>query len=349
MNELSKRGFLRLGAGAGALGLLSGRPLQAQSKQLSFNTYGGVYAKAVADSFIRSYTKTTGNPARAVVDTPSAALAKIGATMPRPEYDLYIGLAADTLRAADMGLIEELSSADLPALKQLLPVAVEPWGNKAVSFSISVAGFLYDKRKIPNPPRTWQEFAERTAAGAYGRSVSVPSASQASLIETCIYPINAAFGGTIDKPDPGFKQLKAMTPYITSYYTDLSQVVNQMSNGEVAIAVYSSSRSWVYMNQNDWAGFQIPSKGGILQSSQVMKVKNSSPEAWKLMNAFIDREGAQGFAVAMNSMVPNRDVTYPGVMAERVAAQEDVVAAPVRDLVRATPALIERWNKEIGG
>ncbi len=348
MSDFSKRDFLRMGASLGALSMFGMQSANAQAK-LKFNTYGGVYAKAVTDNFIGNYTRKTGGSAQAVVDMPSAALAKIAATRSSPEYDLYIGLAADTLRAAEMGLVEDLLPANLPALAQQLPVATAPWGNKAVSFSISVAGFLYDSRKIPNPPKTWAEFAERTAAGAYGRSVSLPSASQASLIETVIYPINAAFGGTLDKPDEGFKRISAMVPYIASYYTDLSQVVNQMANGEIAIAPYSSSRAWVFMNQNAWAGFQIPRKGGISQSSQVMKVKGSSPEAWKLMNAFIDQEGAQGFAIAMNSMVPNRQVKYPQQMAERIAPSDDIVVPPVRDIVRLTPALVERWNKEIGG
>jgi len=230
-----------------------------------------------------------------------------------------------------------------------MPEDPSQWNNKAVSFSLSRCGFLYDSRKIPNPPQTWEEFAVRTAAGEFGKSVSLPSASNSGVIETAIYPIANAFGGSITDPGIGFEKIAAMVPYVAHFYTDLSQVVNLMSNGEIAIAPYSSSRAWVYLNQNDWAGFQIPKKGAIAQSSQIMKVKNSPPEAWKLMNSFVDKEPAGIFAKMMNSMVPNTKVQYPESLLARVPAQEDIHYPPIREIMKNSASLIERWNKEIGG
>jgi len=346
---INKREFLKLGAGAGAMTVMGAGSLWAAGPRLTVNTYGGVYEAAVTENFINTYKTLTGGDAQAVVDVPSAALSKIAATMPKSDYDLYVGLANDTLRAIELDLVEELSPADLPALPDLMPEAVSQWDNKAVSFSLSVCGFLYDKRKIPNPPKTWEEFATRTAAGEFGRTVSMPSASNPGVIETAIYPIADAFGGSIANPAVGFEKIAAMLPYIANFFTDLSMVVNLMSNGEISIAPYSSSRAWVFQDKNEWAGFQIPRKGAIAQSSQVMKVKNSPAESWKLMNAFIDREPAGGFAKKMNSMVPNTKVQYPESLVSRVPAQEDILYPPIREIVKNSSALIEQWNREIGG
>lgn len=346
---INRREILKLGAGAGAMAMLGTGTVRAAGKRLTVNTYGGVYEAAVTENFINTYKTLTGGDAQAVVDVPSAALSKIAATMPTPDYDLYVGLANDTLRAIELDLVEELSPGDLPALPDLLPEATSQWDNKAASFSLSVCGFLYDKRKIPNPPQTWEEFATRTAAGEFGKTVCLPSASNPGVIETTIYPIADAFGGSIANPGVGFEKIAAMLPYVAVFFTDLSMVVNLMSNGEIAIAPYSSSRAWVFQDKNDWAGFQIPRKGAIAQSSQIMKVKNSPAEGWKLMNSFIDREPAGGFARKMNSMVPNTKVQYPESLISRIPAMEDVHYPPIREIAKNSSALIEQWNREIGG
>lgn len=350
MQRISKRHFLKLGAATGALALTGLPRLQAaELPKLTVNTYGGLYATAVNENFVAHYKAATGGAAEAVTDVPSAALSKIRATMPKPDYDLFVATANDTLRAIDLGLVEEIQPDKLPGLQNLMPEAYSQWGNKAISFSYGTGGFLYDTRKIANPPKTWAEFAERTAKGEFGRSVAVPSATQAGVLEAFVFPIVHAFGGTMAKPDVGFEKIAAMAPYVAKFYGDMSEVVNLMANGEISIATYVDGRSWAFVDKNPWANFIVPEKGGVFQSSQIMKVKGSPDNAWALMDAFINTEADEGFAKMIKYPMTNQAVTYPEAMAKRVTKPEDILYPPFAEIARLTPELIERWNKEIGG
>jgi spermidine/putrescine-binding protein len=346
---MNRRNLLKAGGALGAMALTGTGRLHAAAPKLTVNTYGGLYATAVNENFVAHYVKATGNEAEAVVDIPSAALSKIRATMPTPDYDLFVATANDTLRAIELDLVEEISADKLPDLANVPEPSFAQWGNKAVSFSYGTGGFLYDTRKIPNPPKDWVEFAERTAKGEFGRAVAIPSAKQAGVLEACVFPIVHSFGGTVESPDAGFAKLAAMTPYIAKYYADMSEVVQLMTTGEIAIAIYVDGRSWAFVDKNPWANFVVPAKGGVFQSSQIMKVKNSPAEAWQLMNSFINTEAAEGFVATIKYPVTNTKVRYPDSMANRVTKQEDILYPPFADLAKNTSALIERWNKEIGG
>lgn len=349
MQRISKRHFLKLGVATGALALTGIPRLQAAAPKLTVNTYGGLYATAVNENFIAHYKKATGNDAEAITDVPSAALSKIRATMPKPDYDLFVATANDTLRAIDLDLVEVIQPDKLPGLKNLMPEAYTQWGNKAVSFSYGTGGFLYDTRKIANPPKTWVEFAERTAKGEFGRNVAVPSATQAGVLEAFVFPIVHSFGGTMADPTVGVEKIAAMVPYIAKFYGDMSEVVNLMANGEITIAPYVDGRAWAFVDKNPWANFIVPEKGGVFQSSQIMKVKGSPDIAWELMDAFINTEADEGFVKVIKYPVTNQAVKYPEAMAARVTKPGDILYPPFAEIAKLTPDLIERWNKEIGG
>lgn len=347
--NLTKRQFLKVSGAASALALVGTGATFGQSRKLAVNTYGGLYANAVNENFVANYIATTGGQAEAITDIPSAALSKIRATMPRPEYDLFVATSNDTLRAIELDLVEPLDMSRLPGLKDVPAASYEQWQNMAVSFSYGTVGFLYDTRAIANPPKDWVEFVERTISGEFGRNVVIPSGNQASVLEACVFPITNAFGGTIADPTVGYEKIAAMTPYISGYYSDMAEVVQMLANGEATIAIYIDGRSWAFVDQNPWANFVVPAGGGVFQSSQVMKVKGSPAEAWDLMNSFIATEPAEGFVNTIKYPVTNIAVKYPDEMKGRVTKQEDILYPPFAEIAKATPALIERWNKEIGG
>lgn len=349
MTSFSRRDLLKIGAAAGALSLFSPIVSRAQARKLAVNTYGGLYATAVNENFVADYIAKTGGEAEAITDIPSAALSKIRATMPDAEYDLFVATSNDTLRAIELGLVEPLRPELLPDLANLPAASYEQWDNMAVSFSYGTVGFLYDTRAIKNPPKDWIDFVERTIAGEFGRTVVIPSSNQASVLEACVFPITNAFGGTIADPTAGFEKLKAMTPYISSYYSDMAEVVQLFANGEATIATYIDGRSWAFVDKNPWANFVVPAKGGVFQSSQIMKVKGSPDAAWTLMNSFIATKAAEGFVNTIKYPVTSTAVQYPPEMEGRVTRQEDILYPPFAEIAKATPSLIERWNKEIGG
>lgn len=349
MVHLTKREFLKLGGAAGAFAAAGVPLVHAAAPKVMVNSYGGVYETAVRENFVAHYMKLTGNEADTAADIPSAALSKIRATMPTPDYDLFIATSNDTIRAIELDLVEEIDASKLPNLSAVPEVYRNQWKNRAVSFSYGIIGFLYDTRKISNPPTTWVEFVERTIKGEFGRSVALPSATAAGMVETCIWPIMDAFGGSVTQPDAGFDKLREMKPYITKYTADFAEVLQLISTGEIAISPYVDGRAWTFVEQNPWANFVVPKKGGVFSSSQIMKVKNSPQEAWQLMDAFFAKEPAEGFTETILYPVTTTNVEYSDRMKARLTSMDDVRYAPSFELYEHTASLIERWNKEVGG
>jgi len=349
MRLITKRNFLKLSGAAGAFTLTGGHQLLAAGPKITVNTYGGLYETAVTDNFIASYKNATGNDAEAVIDIPSAALSKIQATQPNSDYDLFVATPIDTIRAIELNLAEELDPSKLSNLKDIPEVYYKNWDNKAVSFSYGIYGFLYDTRKIANPPKTWAEFVERTIAGEFGRTVAVHSATQAGILEGFIWPIINAFGGTIEDPAAAFDKMRQMVPYIAKNFSDMSEVVQLMSTGEISIAPYVDGRAWSFVEKNPWANFVVPEKGGCIVSSQIVKVKNSPDDAWKLMDVFLDKEAEEGFTETILYPVTNSTVEYSPRMQARLTPTENIIYPPYFELYKHTSALIERWNKEVGG
>lgn len=349
MTLLNRRQLLQSAAATSLVTSLGSNRLLAQSGGLRVNTYGGVYERAVNESFIAYYNANNDLSAQALADIPSTAISRIQATMPNPDYDLFIGTAVDTIRAIELEIAEPVDPAKLPSLAQIPDRYREIWQNMGVSFSTGIMGFLYDKRVIPNPPRSWEEFVERTIAGEFGRSVTIPSINASGCRENFIYPVVNAFGGSVENADAGFEKIREMSPYIVRYHSDLAEVLQMMATGEASIALYADGRAWQFVdNGNDWADFIIPTGGGVFSSSQIMKVRGAPEEAWGLMDCFFNAEAAQPFVDIIKYPVV-APVTYEEVMQSRQPAEEDVLYPPYFDIYAVSAAWTDRWNREIGG
>jgi putative spermidine/putrescine transport system substrate-binding protein len=329
---------------------ISPSPSQAGPKALIVNSYGGIYEKAVRENFVKCFEDKTNIPAEVIVGIPSAVLAKIRASQPKPDVDVFIATQSTTIEAINQGLVEKIDPAKVPNLKDLPKVNIEQWEGYGISFSYGVEGIMYNKEKIKNPPQSWAEFVDRTIKGDFGKKVTLPGIGSPEGLSISIWTIAHVFGGSAEKPDIAFEKLKAMKQNIPKFYSDLSEVVNMMSTGEIDIAVYVDGRTWAFHDKgNPWVGWIVPKPGGVFLSSQCMKVKNSSPDAWEFINCLLDPVAQAGFVKMIKYPMTNPKVKYAPEMVSRMTPQKDLIYPPQRDIMKRASIWVERWNKEIGG
>jgi putative spermidine/putrescine transport system substrate-binding protein len=352
-HEWTRRDVLKTGAlvtGGLLVNGMSPAPSSGATKSLIVNSYGGVYEKAVRENFAKCFQSKTNIPAEIIVGIPSAVLAKIRASQPKPDVDVFIATASTTIEAINQNLVEKIDPKKVPNLKDVPKINIEQWEGYGVSFSYGVGGIMYNKEKIKNPPQSWAEFVDRTIKGDFGKKVTIPSLSSPESLSVTLWTIANAFGGSVAKPDIAFEKLKVMRNNIPKFYSDLSEVVNMMSTGEVDIAMYPDGRAWAFHDMgNPWVGWIAPKPGGVFQSSQCMKVKNSAPEAWEFINCLIDPVAQEGFTKMIKYPVTNLKVKYPQDLVNRMTPQKDLIYPPHQEIMKQAALWAERWNKEIGG
>ena len=323
---------------------------QAGAESLIVNSYGGIYEKAVRENYVKCFENKTNMRAEVIVGIPSAVLAKIRASQPKPDVDVFIATQSTTIEAINQGLVEKIEVDRVPNLKDVPKVNIEQWEGYGISFSYGVEGIMYNKEKIKNPPQSWAEFVDRTIKGDFGKKVTMPGVGSPEGLSCAIWIIAHVFGGSVENPDIAFEKLNAMKHNIPKFYSDLSEVVNMMSTGEIDIAVYVDGRTWAFHDKgNPWVGWIVPEPGGIFLSSQCMKVKNSRPEAWEFINCLLDPVAQAGFTKMIKYPVTNLKVKYAPEMASRMTPQKDLIYPPQREIMKRAGAWVERWNKEIGG
>ncbi len=320
------------------------------TKSIIVNSYGGIYEKAVRENFAKCFQDKTNIPAEVIVGIPSAILAKIRASQPKPDVDVFIATAPMTIEAINQNLVEKIDPTRVLNLKDIPKVNIDQWEGYGVSFSYGVGGLIYNKEKIKNPPQSWSEFIDRTIKGDFGKKVAIPSIGSADGPLFSVWTIAHVFGGSVEKPDIAFEKLNAMKHNIPKFFTDFSEVINMMSTGEIDISFYYDGRAWAFHdNGNPWVGWIVPKPGGLFSSSQSLKVKNSAPEAWEFINCLLDPVAQAGFSKMIKYPMTNPKVKYPPEMVNRMTPQKDLIYPPHREIMKQAALWLERWNKEIGG
>jgi len=322
---------------------------ETKPRELVFSTFSGAFEKAMRAAVVPCFEKKTGITASLIVGTPAANLAKIQANPDKPPMAVFVGLQESTFQAIDSGVAEKLDMSKIPNAKDIPQLFAEPFGGYAISFNSGSWGLAYDKVKIPNPPKSWKEFLERTIKGDFGKNVGMPSVPNYPHI--VVWQTANAYGKKLDQEgiDLAFDKLKQMRPYIAKIWSQLSEPGTLLASGEISITPLNDGRTYGVIDGGakniDFARLE---EGSIATTGDLVKVKGTSPYAYELINCFLDPTVQSEFAKFFPGyFFTNPKVQYPPEAAGRVPKREQLLFPPAREIGKMAPALIERWNKEL--
>jgi putative spermidine/putrescine transport system substrate-binding protein len=345
--EIGMRGPIAILAAVGVAALLGTASIAvAQSKpdKIVVTAYGGVWAESVKKNFVSCFEKTAGVKVDVLTGESADWLNKVRANPQHPPIDVLTLAEADSLRAAREGLLDKITTAEVPNLKDIPDRFHKPWNDYAVVQNYGAMGIVYNKDAIKDVPKDWKGLIDAIAAGKYGKHVAWPAGTYTWGPEF-IWWVAQQYDGSVDT---AFAKLKAMQPYIVKFWTTPVEALNLFGTHEVDIMPYWDGRSYAFIDKgNPWAGFYIPEPGTIAGSVLVSKVKGAPPIAWDYVNCVLSHDGQLGHAETILYGITNKTVTYPDAIKDKVTAADRVVVPPYDKIFDLIPGWIERWNKEM--
>lgn len=319
-------------------------PAMAQSKgRLVVTAYGGLWTQSVRKNFIPCFEQKTHIPVDIQPGESAEWLARIRANPAHPSIDVVTLNEVDSLRAAREGLLDKITPEKVPNIREIPDRFHKPWNDYAVVQNYGALGVIYNKKSVPNPPRTWSDLMAGIIAGHLGK-VSMPAATYTWGPEF-IWLLAQQYGGDVDQ---AFAKLKAARPHVLKFWNTPVEALNLFATRQVDLMVYWDGRSYEFIGHgNPWAGFYIPAPTTIAGSVLIAKVKNAPDYAWDYVNCALSTKVQLGHAETILYGVTNRNVVYPASIRDRVTSANEVTIPPYSKILGEIPSWLERWNKEM--
>lgn len=350
MLEISRRRFLQ-GAGglaASSMAFPATTRVFAQDNRITVTSLGGAWEQSIRNHFIPLFQERTGATVEVVLGGPTQWMTQIQAQPGQPPIDAIDNSETLAFELMDADMAVQLTHENCPNLADVPDLFRKPWDDYGVMYMYAAAGFAYNKDRIANPPTSWTEFFERTAAGEFGQAVSLPDIGYA-WTPAFIWTFAEVLGGGIDNLDPGFEVLRRMRPNIAKFWGGAGEIERMLSSGEVDIAVFWDGRSYAMASAGaNFLGFQRPDSHNLISgvTSQVVKGGNEAL-ALEYVNTLLDPAPQRQYFDLINYAVTNSKVEYPEAVRHQVLPAANGVVAPYRQLGRMTAEIVDRWNNEI--
>ncbi|AWB22429.1 twin-arginine translocation pathway signal [Methylobacterium currus] len=346
MTDLTRRSLLRTSAAAGTAAL-AGFPALAQSREITVTALGGVWEEAVRKSFVAPFEQKTGAKANVLLGSPPQWLSQVEANPQNPPIDVIIATPDLAISAAKTDLLDTFTTERLPNLADIPEEFTKALSGKGTVFDYGVAGITYNKKTVKNPPKSFREFVDRTAAGEW--TASLPGLTYAVTPIMLIWTLAKALGGGVENVDPFFQAMARMRKNVV-FWGGPNDFFNHLSSGEADLGIYFDGRTWAHVDAGaDWMDFVNPSEGGSINALAVIKPKNAKPLAWDYVDVMLSPEAQLRFATMLNYPVTNRKVVYPDALKRRFTPWQQAHFPPYEEIAKVRSAWVDRWNREIRG
>lgn len=345
--RLNRRTILK---GAGSLPFVIGMPYiaRAQDKpeRITVTAFGGAFETAMRDVFVADFTSRTGIAVDLVLGTPFQWISQIEASPQRPPYDVVLCGANQLPDILSKGLFADINTGNLKNLADIPQQFIDMCSGVGVVFDYGTVGIAYNKERISNPPASFREFIERTAAGDW--IASIPSVNDPTNSSNVIYNLNNVLGGTLDDITPVIDAVKRMRPNLV-FWTGLTDFLLHLRSGDADIGIYVDGRTWAeYDAGSTYLDFVNPTEGGIMAPAAVLKPIHGNPWGWEFIDSLLSPGPQAQFSERMYFSMTNQKVVYPDAVKARIIPFENTRLPPVGEIGPRIPGWVERWNREIG-
>lgn len=316
---------------------------------LTVSSYGGIFETTMRECFVAPFEKETGKSVALVLGQPTQWVNQILATPAKPPIDVLISNATFTFLARDKKALDKVSESNIPSLKDVPKQMVDMLDGYGAVMDFGILGLTYDKRRIKNPPKTFQEFIDRTIKGEW--KAALPNAAYSGTPYYVIWGFADMLGGGLDNVDPAFDAIKRMKASGNlTFWTSSTDFLNQLQSGEFEIGMYFDGRTFAFMDEGaDWVGFVNPAPGSVMGPTTISKVTNGSPLAWRFIDIVLAPQPQACFAEKMQYGIVNTKAQPSPKTAARLVKWNETRLPPYETLGDYIPKWLERWNKEIGG
>jgi putative spermidine/putrescine transport system substrate-binding protein len=315
--------------------------------ELVVTSLGGVWEKATRECFVKPYEQKTGKKALVVLGTSAQWVNQVAANPAKPPIDLLLVSPDVVIENIKRGLVQPITAEKVPVLKDMEPTMLKIGQGHGVVVGYSSMGLAYNTKTVKNPPKTWQEFVDRTAKGEW--EAGVQGMKQGSTPSTVLWMFAQLYGGSPDNIEPGFAAIKKMKAGgHMRVWNDMNEFLNLMKTGEMDIGMYWEGRTWSFHDSgNPEIAFIKPKPGVAIHSTLAQVPKNANPEVWTFVNTMLQADNNACWGNVMQYGVLNAKVKYAPNVVDRITKVNEMLVPPYEQIAPKTQAWVERWNKEI--
>ncbi len=261
-----------------------------------------------------------------------------------PQTDVVIMDTTTAAIACAEGLIEKVTPADLPVLKDLDPQAIDHNGcGPAVTFDHFIVA--YDAKAVTPAPTSLAVLADPKWKGRVG--LGGPPNIQ-GLAMTAI--LAQADGGDWHRPDGAFRQLVAMAPNVQTFDPEPDSYT-LILNGTLTFGTGWNARAQLFHDRSQGRiGVMLPSEGTVRQINTINLVKGARHRDAGLafMRYALSPAAQTAFAQRMYYAPTNLQAQLPPAVAARlVGPSGHVVAVDWGEMVHLRDGWSQRWRREV--
>jgi putative spermidine/putrescine transport system substrate-binding protein len=237
-------------------------------------------------------------------------------------------------------------------MADMYPLARIPGSGRVRAFA-AACGILYDAAALGDhgiaAPAAWADlwrpdFKGKVAipqpANVYGYSMLVAAARLA--------------GGNQREIDPGFAKMRELSPNLATVIRAASQLGDLFSTGGAWVGVYSDSTAFRLHKKGMPVRFVHPKEGAFFVPLSIAVVKGSPhPDgARQFLNFMLGARAQEIWAENFGYGPLNKKASLSGEAAEWLTygptRVERLVPLDWELMVRTLPAVVDRWNAELG-
>lgn len=349
-NGISRRMALQGLAGGAALSGLPAGLVFAQDKTLTVTSLGGRWEQSIRTHFAPLFKQRTGVDVRIVLGGPAQWTSQILAQPNKPPLDAVDNSEILAMSLIDKGQVLKLTTDKVPNLKDVHPLFHESWDSYGVSYQYGVSGIWYDKTKVNGAPNSWPEFLERAGSGEFGRKVAFPDISYPWTPEL-VWHLAVSLGGSMNNLDPAFKALRKMKPYVTKFWSTAIEAERLMVSREANIGWLWDGRVYAMMDAGDKnLEFKRLKPNSLFSLVPAQVVKGGDTDlAYEWINTLLDPQPLLEYYKLIQYTPTNKKVVIPEATRSRIMPISEGVVPNMRELIKATPEIMARWNSEMRG
>ena len=319
--------------------------VDAQPARLVVASFGGTWERDLRADLISPFEKDRNVRVEYVVGLSTETLARLKAQKDNPQMDVVMLDDILTTEAANLGLLEKLTLAEVPNLKDLRKEA-RIAGDHGAGFTFSATVLMYNTEKVKPAPTSWKAMWDPKYAG----HVAIPGMNTTWGLHTLLMASKIE-GGSETDVKAGLERLKRLQRDSQAVvYTSTTQLNTLTQQGQVWLAPFSS----VWVNQLEKGGtpvaIAVPQEGvyPIFTVWSVVKGAKNRAAALAFVNDALKKDVQEKFAPRALLMPTNATATLSPDLAKRVNF-ERLLPLDTEAVVKHRPAWVEEWNRALQG
>ena len=318
------------------------------TQDMYIGAYGGSTEKILKEEVFPMFEQANDVKIHYLAGNSTTTLARLLAKKSNPDLDVVFIDDGPMSQAVQMGMCERIQGFEKYPVHDFARFAKD----RAIGLGVIATGLVYNKQYFAqqgwDAPDSWKDLLDPK----YKDKMTIPPISNGYGL-LALVELNALHGGNQRTLDKGFDLFKNQINAIVNHYEPSSgKLSEQFQSGEVALAVWGSSRAYGLKSTGFPVEFVYPKEGAIaLRTALCAVIKSDVPELSQKFIKFMLSEKVQTFLAKEKQWGPvNKEIVLPDAIRAQVPSGMNAANLKSYDwgvINKYREQWTKRWNREV--